>query len=88
MARSPSLREELPALAGRVFTGTFLEKLSQSRFKNGQYIPDSAMDLEFSGHQSDPSLNDRSSAVLRQYGAPRDRPNLDHSEPPKFQVHG
>jgi heme/copper-type cytochrome/quinol oxidase subunit 3 len=35
-------------------------------------------DLE--GHQSDPSSNDRSSTILMQYGSPRDRPNLDHSE--------
>ena len=45
------------------------------------------MNSEFMGHQSDPSLNDHSSAVLRQYGSPRDCPNLNHSESPKFQVH-
>ena len=35
-------------------------------------------DLE--GHHSSPSLNDLSSAVLRQYSSPHDRSNLDYSE--------
>lgn len=32
------------------------------------------------GHHSGPSLNDRSSPILMQYGPPRDHSNLDHSE--------
>ena len=51
-------------------------------------IPNSAMDLEFGECHSGPSLDNCSSAVLRQYSPPLDRPNPDHSEPPKFQVYG
>ncbi len=36
--------------------------------------------VNFCGHQNGPSLNDRSSPILMQYGPPRDPPNLYHSE--------
>ena len=36
--------------------------------------------VTFDGHQSDPPLNDQSSAILQQYRPPHDRLNLGHSE--------
>ena len=51
-------------------------------------IPRPATNLEFGGHHSGPSLDDPSSAIMMEYGSPQDRPNLDHSEPPKSQASG
>lgn len=47
--------------------------------KDGIYHPPSGF-VNLQGHHSGPSLNDRSSPILMQYGPPHDRPNLDHSE--------
>jgi tRNA pseudouridine38-40 synthase len=44
--------------------------------------PPSFADLE--GHHSRPSLNDRSSPILKQYGLPPDHSNLCSSEPPQI----
>jgi Leucine-rich repeat (LRR) protein len=41
--------------------------------------------LPFGSHQGDPSLQDLSSPILRQYGPPRDLANLGHPEAPKSQ---
>ena len=47
-------------------------------------IPCVASFLNFKGRHNGPSLNDRSSAILRQYGPPHDPSNLDHSEATKI----
>ncbi len=49
-------------------------------------IPCAGSCLNFGGHHGDPSFDDRSSAILLQYGPPLDRQNLDHPETAKIQA--
>jgi hypothetical protein len=42
--------------------------------------------LEFEGHHNGPSFDDRSSAILKQYGPPQGSQNLARSKSLKFQV--
>ena len=55
-------------------------------FLDQEIIPFIKNNVHFCGHHSSSSFDHRSSAILRQYGPPRDGQNLTHSEATKMNV--